>query len=56
MLWKSFVARMFQMLSALALPGRKVRIAVDNPGLSFSNPGDLTAIDGTYIYLVESPD
>jgi hypothetical protein len=50
------VDRIFQMLSALAVPGRKVVISVDNPSLSFSNLGDLTAIDGTYVYAVESPN
>jgi hypothetical protein len=46
----------FQKLSALATPMQKVRLSIDNPSLTFSNLGELTAIDGTYAYVVEFPD
>jgi hypothetical protein len=35
---------------------QKVRLSIDNPSLTFSNLGELTAIDGTYAYVVEFPD
>lgn len=45
----------FAELRRLAASGHKVMFSVDNPGLIFTNRGELARVSGTYIYAHEMP-
>jgi hypothetical protein len=46
--------RAYESLARLAAAGRPVRFSLDNPGLSFSNRGQLVGVSGTQIYPAEA--
>lgn len=45
------VAHVYQKLADLASPGRNAQLSIDNPGLTFSNTGELVRVSGTFAYV-----
>ena len=44
------IGRVHKELTDFAVPGRPLRLSIDNPELTFSNDGQLVGVSGTYIY------